>query len=76
MYKDFSNLKKKEKQEFNKIAVRIFKKFNAIESEFGGAPTRFAMRRYLTQFSEQNKRKVEIAKLERELEQLKRKELR
>jgi hypothetical protein len=67
---------KKKQLELNKLAIKIISKIKKIENEFGGANVRYAMRKYLTQFAEENKRHVEIAKLERELEVLKKKELR
>jgi hypothetical protein len=69
------NTDRKEQKEMNKTAVKIIIKIKKLENEFGGVAVRYAMRKYLTQFAEENKRHVQIAKLERELVALKKKEL-
>jgi hypothetical protein len=60
---------------FNKVATKVIPKFAKLEKEFGVEQVRYAMRKYLVQNNEELKRKKEIAQLERELEQLKRKRL-
>lgn len=69
-------MNRKEKEEIINIAKKVIPKLKLMEDEFGGNAVRYAMRKYLTQFSEENKRRTQIAKLERELASLKKKELR
>ena len=68
-------MNRKERKLWIKRIKPIIKEFPRLEKKYGSEETKYAMRNYLRNLSEENKKKKEIKRLQTELEELNKRKL-